>query len=107
MAAQHPDRFTTEIRKNKRGGRMFLDYLRNAYGAHSVAPYSVRAKPGAPVAAPLDWDELGDKRLTSQTYTLRNMFRRLGQKQDPWRGMMESARPLGAARERLEEMSGG
>ncbi|HOA25346.1 MAG TPA: non-homologous end-joining DNA ligase [Aggregatilineales bacterium] len=103
LASRHPDRFTTEIRKNKREGRLFLDYLRNAYGSHSVAPYSVRALPGAPIATPLDWHELDDGRLHSQTYHLGNIFRRLGQKSDPWQGIDEHTRPLSEARKRLDE----
>ena len=69
LARRYPDRLTTEIRKDERGGRLFLDYLRNAYAATAVAPYSVRAKVGAPVAAPLDWDELKDPRLGFVTVT--------------------------------------
>jgi bifunctional non-homologous end joining protein LigD len=82
-------------------------YLRNAYAQNSVAPYAVRAKAGAPVATPLDWDELLDSALHSQTYTVENIFRRLGQKEDPWRRMMDQARSLHEARERLEEMVAG
>ena len=53
LASRYPDRLTVEMRKADRRGRLFLDYLRNAYGQNSVAPYAVRAKPGAPVATPL------------------------------------------------------
>lgn len=94
LAGREPDRFTTETRKNKRRGRLFLDYLRNSYGQHGVAPYAIRAKPGAPVATPLDWDELANRNLHSQSYTMQNIFRRLGQKEDPWRDMMDHARSL-------------
>ncbi len=91
LAGRYPDRLTSEVRKEKRQGRLFLDYLRNAYGQTAVAPYGVRAKPGAPVATPLDWEELGDRSLYSQRYRLENIFRRLGQKEDPWRDMMQHA----------------
>ncbi|MGC9525653.1 MAG: non-homologous end-joining DNA ligase [Limnospira sp.] len=84
LADRHPDRLTTEQRKEKRGNRLFLDILRNAYGQTAVAPYAVRMKPGAPVATPLDWDELGDRTLHPRRYTVGNIFRRLGQKSDPW-----------------------
>lgn len=84
LAEAYPDDFTTEVRKDKRRGRLFLDYLRNSYGQHSIAPYGVRALPGAPVATPLDWDELGSLDKDAQTYTLRNIFRRLGQKGAVW-----------------------
>lgn len=99
-----PERLTIEVRKKRRGKRLFIDYLRNAYGQNSVAPYAVRAKPGAPVATPIDWDELSARDLHSQTYTVKNIFRRLGQKDDPWRGYMRHARSLREARSRLEDM---
>ena len=55
--AEEPDEFTLEFYKEKRGDRLLLDINRNAYQQHAVAPYSLRALPGAPVAAPLEWDE--------------------------------------------------
>ncbi|WP_343343835.1 DNA ligase D [Sphingomicrobium sp. XHP0239] len=58
LAQDSPDRFTANIRKNKRGGKIFLDWLRNQRGATAVMPYSARARAGAPVAAPVTWDEL-------------------------------------------------
>lgn len=104
VADRNPDRYTTEVRKDKRQGRLFLDYLRNAYAQTSVAPYAVRAKPGAPVAVPLDWDELGDSDLHSQSYSLKNIFRRLGHKEDPWVGMMSQARSIEAAQRKLAQL---
>lgn len=79
-----PELFTVEMLKKDRGGRIFVDYLRNSYAQTSVPPYAVRAKPGAPVATPLDWDELKDGSLNSQSYNLNNILRRMGQKDDPW-----------------------
>ncbi len=84
VAADHPGRLTTEQRKDKRRGRLFLDWLRNAYGQTAVAPYAVRARPGAPVACPIAWDELGDIRARSVTMT--NVASRLD-RADPWAGM--------------------
>jgi bifunctional non-homologous end joining protein LigD len=55
-----PDRFTANIRKVQRTGRIFIDWLRNQRGATAVMPYSARAREGAPVAAPIAWDELDD-----------------------------------------------
>jgi bifunctional non-homologous end joining protein LigD len=106
-AERYPDALTVEVRKAKREGRLFVDYLRNAHGQNSVAPYSVRPKPGAPIATPLDWDELDDEDLHSQTYAVENIFRRLGQKEDPWKGMMRHQRSLEEPRRRLDEMRGG
>lgn len=104
LARRRPDDYTTEVRKNKRQGRLFLDYLRNAYAQTSVAPYAVRAKPGAPVATPITWDELGDPSLNSQTYTMKNIFRRLGQKDDPWEDMMRRAKSIEPTQARLEHL---
>ncbi len=105
LAERQPDSLTTEVRKAKRGERLFLDYLRNSYGQNAVAPYAVRAKPGAPVATPLDWDELSDPDLTSQSYRVDNVFRRLGQKEDPWKGMMRHARSLKGPQRALDDMA--
>ncbi len=104
LAHRRPDALTVEIRKDDRGDRLFLDYLRNAYGQNTVAPYGVRAIPGAPVATPLEWDELADRDLHSKTYTVENIFRRLGQKEDPWKGYMRHAHSLKKPRNRLDEM---
>jgi bifunctional non-homologous end joining protein LigD len=104
LAAREPDRLTTELRKDRRRGRLFLDHLRNAYGQTSVPPYGLRARPGAPVATPLDWEELGDGELGSQTYTVANIFRRLGQKQDPWRLFSRHARKLQSRRPALDRL---
>ncbi|MGZ8350568.1 MAG: DNA ligase D [Allosphingosinicella sp.] len=60
LATAEPDRFTANLSKASRKGRMFLDYLRNQRGATAVMPYSARAREGAPVAAPIHWDELDD-----------------------------------------------
>jgi bifunctional non-homologous end joining protein LigD len=91
LAAQHPDHLTTEQRKNKRGDRIFLDTNRNGYAQTAVAPYSLRARPGAPVATPIDWTELST--VTPDHYHLRNIRRRLARKTDPWQHIQHDARP--------------
>jgi len=101
LADHDSDRYTIEPRKVKREKRLFLDYLRNAYGQTAVVPYAVRAKPGAPVATPLDWDELGDSSLRSNRYTMQNVFRRLGQKDNPWHGMHRHPQTLAKPQKRL------
>ena len=106
LASRYPDRLTTETRKNQRKGKIFLDYLRNAYAQTAVPPYAVRPLPGAPVATPLDWDELEDAGLDSQSYSIHNIFRRLGQKEDPWEGMQRNTRPLDGPRQELERLVG-
>ncbi|WP_404710618.1 DNA ligase D [Sphingomonas sp. MMS24-J13] len=58
ISEAHPDRFTANMKKVERKGRIFLDWLRNQRGATAVLPYTVRARPNAPVAAPIGWDEL-------------------------------------------------
>jgi len=95
LAARHPDTLTTEQRKSKRRGRLYLDLMRNVFGQTAVAPYAVRAKPGAPVATPLDWNELSDTTIGPRRYTLGNIFRRLGQKADPWANMAREAADIG------------
>jgi bifunctional non-homologous end joining protein LigD len=58
IAEAEPATFTANIRKEQRKGRIFLDWLRNQRGATAVMPYSARAREGAPVSAPVAWDEL-------------------------------------------------
>lgn len=104
LAGEAPDLLTVEQRKEKRGSRVFLDYLRNAYGQTAVAPYAVRARPEAPIATPLDWSEaLGS--AGPRDYRLENIFRRLGQKADPWRGMDARAIAARVLEDRLDGLS--
>ena len=60
LAEAEPDRFTATLAKAKRKGPIFIDYLRNQRGATAIMPYSARAREGAPVAAPINWEELDD-----------------------------------------------
>lgn len=60
LAEAEPERFTAALAKARRKGRIFIDWLRNQRGATAILPYSARARPGAPVAAPVSWDELDD-----------------------------------------------
>ncbi len=92
LAKRYPRELTTEQRKKKREGRIYLDVMRIAYAQTVVSPYAVRARDGAPIATPVDWDELGG--VTAQKYTIRNIFRRMGRKDDPWEAMHRSAAPL-------------
>lgn len=89
LAERHPEEVTVEQRKNKRKGRVYLDVMRIAYGQTAVPPYAVRARAGAPIATPIEWSELG--RVDPDAYHVRNIFRRMGRKEDPWKDMAEHA----------------
>jgi bifunctional non-homologous end joining protein LigD len=94
LAARRPDDLTTEWRKVKREGRVLVDVARNTYGQTAVAPYAVRARPGAPVAAPLAWEELDDPELTPGRWSLATTPARLAERGDPWAEIARAARPL-------------
>ncbi|QLH23024.1 non-homologous end-joining DNA ligase [Streptomyces sp. Rer75] len=103
LAARHPDRLTTEMRKDQRGGRLYLDTQRNAYAQTAVTPYAVRARPGAPVAAPIDATELDDPALAPDRWTLRTFEERLTD--DPWVHADTRGRSLRTARRRLARLT--
>jgi len=91
MARDEPKKYTAVMSKAKRKGRVFLDYLRNGRGATAVAAYSTRARRGAPVAAPLRWDELSDG-LSPNQYTVKNLRQRLASLEgDPWPDLGDAA----------------
>jgi bifunctional non-homologous end joining protein LigD len=84
MEADSPKKFISTATKAKRDGRIFVDYLRNSREATAIAPYSTRARAGAPVAVPLTWTELS-KVPASNHYTVLNIAQRLGRlRKDPW-----------------------
>ena len=79
-----PTRYTTNASKRARHGKIYIDHLRNSFGATSVAPFSTRARPGATVSTPVAWDEL-DSLRSADCYTVANIQRRLShQRSDPW-----------------------
>src|SRR5215467_11497255 len=85
MTADDPKRYVAKITKSLRKGKIFVDYLRNSLEQTSVAAYSTRAREGAPVSAPVSWEELGRTKGGNQ-FTLLNLGKRLsGLKQDPWK----------------------
>lgn len=89
LEAEAPDQFTARSSKSKRKGKIFVDYLRNGFGATSIANYSTRASPGAPIATPLRWDEL-TPRLKPNEFTLKTIFQRVTNRmRDPWANMSE------------------
>jgi len=104
LAHCYPNELTIEIRKANRGKRIFIDTLRNAFAQTTVAPYGVRAKPGAPIATPIEWHELFRKGIKPQSYTIKNIFRRLGHKKDPWLTINSYAVSLKQARKKLDTL---
>ncbi len=84
VVKEEPSRFVATMTKSRRKGKIFIDYLRNGRGATFIAPYSPRARPGAPVAMPLAWDELTND-LRPDQFTIENAFERLDAlRADPW-----------------------
>ncbi|MGH7474689.1 MAG: DNA ligase D [Longimicrobiales bacterium] len=80
----HPRSYTAAVSKAKRKGKIYIDYLRNARGSTAIAPYSTRARPGAPVATPIAWDELSTQ-LDPGALTVRTLpSRLLSLRRDPW-----------------------
>ncbi|MGV4984469.1 non-homologous end-joining DNA ligase [Streptomyces sp. NRAIS4] len=99
--SRHPDRLTTAARKEDRGDRLYLDVQRNAYAQTAVVPYTVRARPGAPVAVPLAWDQLDDPGLDARRWTIADAVEQA--RTDPWGGLPGRGRALGPARRRLAD----
>jgi bifunctional non-homologous end joining protein LigD len=106
LAEAHPKQMTTEQRKDKRGDRLFLDIMRNAYAQTVVAPFSVRARPGAHVATPLHWEEVEDPKLTPDRFTMPSIINRLNDGDDSWSGIGRHRYGLGPLRERLARVTG-
>lgn len=88
-ARRHPGELTVEHRRAHRGGRVLIDWFRNSPAQTAIAPYSVRARPSAPVATPMDWSELS--RTQPQRWTISSLPRRLAQVGDVW------SAPIGAS----------
>jgi bifunctional non-homologous end joining protein LigD len=92
LAEENPDELTVEARKAKRRGRVYLDAARNGFAQTVVAPYSVRARPGAPVSTPLDWSEVSGS-LDPRRFHLGNFAKRL-EEADPWADLWRRKRDL-------------
>ncbi|MFE9440230.1 non-homologous end-joining DNA ligase [Streptomyces sp. NPDC006602] len=104
LVADHPDRLTTAARKKERGARLYLDVQRNGYAQTAVVPFTVRAKPGAPVATPLAWSQLDGPGLDARRWTIADAVDQA--RTDPWAGVMTRGRSLGPARRRLNALRG-
>lgn len=89
MVSMKPDLYVANMSKKLRKGKIFIDYLRNGYGATAVVPYSLRVKPLSAVALPLEWSEL--RRIKGpQVYTLKKALKKIkSRKVDPWKGMLK------------------
>jgi bifunctional non-homologous end joining protein LigD len=94
LVARAPDRLTQEFSKSDRKGRIYVDTGRNGYGATFAAAYTVRAKAGAPVSAPVTWDEVVSGKVTPQSFNLRNMPARIAKVGDAWDDMPRKGRSL-------------
>jgi bifunctional non-homologous end joining protein LigD len=87
MAEESPDRYVAVASKTRRRGKIFIDYLRNGRGASSIAPYSSRAKAGAPVALPVSWRTLG--RVKGARLARVSEARKVVRRKDPWEGYFD------------------
>lgn len=94
VVAEHRDQLTTARYVSQRRGRIYLDTGRTTYAHHAAAPYSVRPRPNAPVATPLAWEELDDRSLGPQSWTIESLPARLKDRGDPWRDIARGARAL-------------
>jgi bifunctional non-homologous end joining protein LigD len=100
MATVIPDRFVAKSGPKNRVGRIFVDYLRNGFGATTACAWSARARPGLGVSVPCAWDELGA--LTGGAHwTIRNVPERIEEHVDPWRAYAKTRQTLAQARKAL------
>ena len=99
------DRLTLEFSKADRSGRIYVDTGRNGYSATFAAPYTVRARRGAPVSAPCTWAEIERGDVNAQTFTLQNMPERVATIGDVWADLRRRGRSLKRAMERLRALA--
>src|SRR5699024_8489624 len=104
LKTQNADDFRTEMRTEDRNGRLFIHYLRRSYAQTSISPYSPRPLKGAPVATPLHWHELATKCLTSKSYHIKSIFKRLSQKEDLWTQFSNKAVDIESRKEQLDNL---
>ncbi|MCE0723198.1 MULTISPECIES: DNA ligase D [Legionella] len=95
----NPKNYISKMTKSKRGGKIFIDYLRNQRTATAIGPYSTRARLHAPVATPLSWDELSNHK-EENSFTIKTLPKRLKKlKEDPWQSFWTLKQSL-----RLDEL---
>jgi bifunctional non-homologous end joining protein LigD len=100
LARTLPDRFVAKSGANNRVGRIFIDYLRNGYGATTVCAWSARARPGLGISVPVRWDELPGLKSGAH-WTVRTVHTRLDEGNAPWDDYEKSRATLGAAMNKL------
>ena len=101
LESMHPLEFVSVSSKARRTGKIYIDYLRNGRGATAVASYSLRGRPGAPVAVPLKWSELARLKSASQFDITSTLARLKRQKTDPWEGIDKIKQSLKAVIKKL------
>lgn len=102
LAQKFPKLVTIDVRKTKRGKRVFVDWLRNGFGTTAVAAYAVRAQENAPIAIPVTWKELLSPAMTSQKYTIKNAMKHINKGGDIWSDMNKYAVSLTKSRKKLD-----
>jgi bifunctional non-homologous end joining protein LigD len=108
FVTRNPGLATIEQRRDKRDGLIYLDIMRNAYAQLAVAPYSVRARPGAHVATPLSWDEVQDSKLSPGQFTISTLPERISEIRDagnPWVGLGRRRAGLARAQRILQRLA--
>ena len=100
LAKTLPNRFTATSGPRNRVGKIFIDYLRNGFGATTVAAWSLRARPGMGISVPIAWDEIKLLRSSAQWH-IGNLHERLDKGNEPWRHYSDSANSLGTAMKTL------
>lgn len=90
MEQKWPEKYTSNMRKDKRKGKIFIDWLRNGKGATAVAPYSLRARKNAPISMPIYWEELDT--VTPNQFTISNFYERI--LQNPWKNFLKVKQEL-------------
>ncbi|GAA4337782.1 hypothetical protein GCM10023144_33990 [Pigmentiphaga soli] len=102
LAQEQPDRFAAKSGPRNRVGKIFIDYLRNGFGATTVAAWSVRARPGLPISVPLAWEEL-DALAGSGQWHVGNIETRADTGNAPWDNYDLSKASLGRATRALQK----
>ncbi|MBG0786678.1 MAG: ATP-dependent DNA ligase [Anaerolineaceae bacterium] len=103
LIMQNEGLYTLEDHISRRKGRIFLDTLRNSYGATAVAPYAVRARPEASVATPVDWSEV-EAGVNPRDWTIKNLPQRMAQRDDPWKDLSDYPQNLQSRWEKLRDL---